>query len=228
MQLFNRIFIFIVLVYFNNSIAFSQKYLLAEPTCLNDFKIQKTRSKELAQLLRLDQKERENFDKNITPSKINESIMNDLTRRKRVGEIMAEGCFKTASDYTAAALIYQHGDVPDHYYQAFIWANKAITLGDLKQKHLAAMALDRYLISIGKKQLFGTQFYAANAINGCFCLQPVEPSFPESLRMKYLGKKLADQYSYLSKLNEAKKNCQTPECPTKLFSTPRGTILGFW
>jgi hypothetical protein len=46
--------------------------------------------------------------------------------------------------------------------------------------------------------------------------------------MEYLGKKLAEQYSILSKLNVTKINCSTIECPKKLSSTPKGTILGFW
>lgn len=235
MMLFNRIYLLILtlLISFNSSIASasSQKQLSDQPmpSCSNDSKMQEARSKELAQLVALDQKEREHFNTHMTLNEINNQIKNDLIRRTRVGEIMAEGCFKTASDYAAASLIYQHGDVPDHYYQAFIWANRAISLGDIKQKGLAAMTIDRYLISIGKKQIFGSQFYAKNVRgNGCFCLQPIERSFPDSLRIEYLGKKLADQYDYLSKLNNKEMNCSAVECPTKLSSTPKGTIPGFW
>ena len=72
-------------------------------------------------------------------------------------EILGEGCFKSAEDYAAASLIYQHGDSPDHFFQAFIWALRAVQLGDFQQKSLVAMTVDRYLISSGKKQLFGTQ-----------------------------------------------------------------------
>ena len=49
---------------------------------------------------------------------------------------------RTAQDYSAAALIYQHGVVPDHYQQAFIWSNRAIEEGDVKEKQLAALAID--------------------------------------------------------------------------------------
>lgn len=229
-MVFNQLFFLIIALFaFNNAVSSSQNPISDHliHTCITDSQIQEARSKELAQLLALDQKERENFNNHTSQNEINKSMINDLKRRKRVGEIMAEGCLKTAADYTSASLIYQHGDVPAHYYQAFIWANQAIALGDIKQKILVAMTIDRYLISTGKKQLFGTQYYAANAADGCFCLQPVEPSFPASLRMEYLGKKLADQYNFLLKLNK-KMNCSVGECSTKLSSTPRGTIIGFW
>lgn len=221
-MLFN---ILTLLFFFNSSIASSEQLI---PTCITDPKIQEARSRELTELLSLDQKEREHFNNHMTPNEINKSVMNDLARRKRVGEIMAEGCFKTAADYTAASLIYQHGDVPAHYYLAFIWANQAIALGDEKQKKLAAMTIDRYLISIGKKQIFGTQYYTANATEGCFCLQPVEGSFPESRRIEYIGKKLTDQYDVLLELNNKKINCSAAECPIQLSATPKGTIAGFW
>jgi hypothetical protein len=233
MMICHRIFLLILtlLISFNSSIAFSQNHLSNQllPSCSIDSKMQEARSKELSQLVAQDQKEREHFNTHMTINEINNETKNDLIRRVRVGEIMAEGCLKTASDYAAASLIYQHGDVPDHYYQAFIWANRAIELGDIKQKELAAMTIDRYLISIGKKQIFGSQFYGKNVTHGgCFCLQPVERSFPDSLRMEYLGKKLADQYGYLLILNNKKMHCSAVECPTKLSSTPKGTILGFW
>jgi hypothetical protein len=48
------------------------------------------------------------------------------------------------------------------------------------------------------------------------------------VRVEYLGKKLADQYNYLLKLNNKKTHCSTVECPMKLSATPPGSIIGFW
>ena len=107
-----------------------------------------------------DQKERENFAK-ITELQRSIFLENDLARRKRVGEIFGEGCLKTPRDYLNAALIYQHGEVSDHYYQAFIWANRALSLGDDKASQFVALTIDRYLVSIGHKQLFGSQAYSS-------------------------------------------------------------------
>src|SRR5437016_5319783 len=81
--------------------------------CISDSNLQKARSKELAELVFADQKARENvfFDK-MTKDEMKNFAIKDLERRKRVGEIMGEGCINTAKDYAAASLIYQHGDVP--------------------------------------------------------------------------------------------------------------------
>jgi len=51
----------------------------------------------------------------LPPEKLKQVSVRDLKRRKRVGQIFAEGYMRTAQDYSAAALIYQHGVVPDHY-----------------------------------------------------------------------------------------------------------------
>ena len=197
------------------------------PSCIPGSKLQKMRSKELLDLVTADQKEREHFEK-MTRDEMIRLNEKDKIRRKRVAEIMSECGFTTAEDYAAASLIFQHGDVSDHYYLAFIWANKAVALGDPKQKSLVALTIDRYLVSIGKKQLFGSQFQASDANGWCFCLEPVEPTFPDSTRMAYLKKSFNDQIQFLKILNKGKKNCKNKVCPTKLSSTTKGSIVGFW
>lgn len=155
----------------------------------------------------------------------------DLARRKRVGEIFGEGCLRTGKDYLAAALIYQHGDIPDHYYQAYVWATGAQRLGEKGAKKMVASAVDRYLINIGKKPLFGTQYYRDLGSNGgkCFCLSQVETSFPDSLRKEYLGKSLYREYDRIQlERFSSGKDCLLKKCSEKLKSTPQGTIPGLW
>jgi hypothetical protein len=197
--------------------------------CSSNPKIMKMRSKELQDLVYEDQKVRSDYF-HMTKNNIMKMMKNDLERRKRVGEIFGEGCFNTAKDYMAAALIYQHGTTPDHFFQTFIWANKAAQLGDKNGKQLAALGIDRYLMSIGKKQLFGSQFTAANILgspNYCFCMVPIESSFPEKFREEYFGRSLKKNYAMLAEVNKG-KNCSNKECSTVLEQTPRGTIPGFW
>ena len=196
-------------------------------SCSTDLSMQTARSLELKTLVDADQKAREGWE-NMSEDEAVKLFQEDKTRRKRVGEIFGEGCFKTAQDYASAALIYQHGDVPDHYYQAFIWANQAVRLGDVTQKHLAALAIDRYLVSIGKKQLFGSQAsYGLAVPNKCYCIEPVENTFPDAIRLDYLGKTLSEQYSWIELLNQ-KQHCQTTECQKTLEPSPVGTVPGFW
>jgi hypothetical protein len=220
-------------------IVFSFSLLIATASIANESKftgicfsnpgIMKKRSNELQDLVNADQKVRGDYF-HMTKKIIMKMMKSDLERRKRVGEIFAEGCFSTAKDYMAAALIYQHGTTPDHYFQTFIWANKAAHLGDKNGKQLAALAIDRYLMSIGKRQLFGSQFTASNIIkdpNYCFCMAPIESSFPEKFREEYSGRSLKRNYAMLAEVNKG-KNCSNTECSTVLEQTPRGTIPGFW
>ena len=196
-------------------------------SCSTDLTMQTSRSLELKNLVEADQKAREDWEV-MSDDKAVKLFQEDMKRRKRVGEIFGEGCFKMVQDYASAALIYQHGYVPDHYYQAFIWANEAVRLGDVTQKHLVALAIDRYLISIGKKQLFGSQAsYNAVPPNKCYCIEPVEKTFPDSIRLDYLGKTLSEEYSWIESLNQ-KKHCQTNECQNTLEPSPVGTVPGLW
>jgi len=152
----------------------------------------------------------------------------DLLRRKRVEEISKEGCLRSAKDYLAAALIYQHGDKPKHYYQAYSWAKQANEIAGTIKNDLMALAIDRYLVRVGKKQLFGSQYYKQNIKDPCFCMQQVETSFPDNLRKKYLGKSLDDRTAEMFALLNNGKECPVLECSKKLEPTPKGTVPGLW
>jgi hypothetical protein len=221
-----KLFILVALSFFNSTISYAEGTTESALTCLESPETELARSKELASIAQSDQDERENWE-NLTNDEMLKITKNDLVRRKRVAEIFAEGCFKTANDYASASLVFQHGDTQDHYFQAFLWALRAVGLGDESQKHLVALTIDRYLVSIGKKQLFGSQAYQSNAQGECFCLQPVESSFPESMRQDYLGFSLQDQFDRLAFINEG-KNCPNTECTTPLTPSPQGSVIGFW
>jgi hypothetical protein len=183
------------------------------------------RSLELQKLIKADQDDRVNWQ-NLTPEELEKISYRDLNRRKKVGVIFAEGCFTNAEDYAAAALIYQHGLVPDHYYQAFTWANKAVELGKLDQENLVAQTLDRYLVTSGKKQLFATQAFASEETHWCYCLKQVESSFPDSKRIEFTNKSLDDRFKWLASIN--KSGCSNAMCPFELKDVPEGSIVGFW
>ena len=220
--------LFLVCVIVAGSV-FSQSLssLHLKATCLTDPKLQAVRSMELKIQVNADQKAREHWEK-LSQKQLATMNTDDLKRRVRVAEIFAEGCFKLSADYAAAAVIYQHGDVADHYYQAFIWASRAVSLGDESQKHLVALAIDRYLVSIGKKQLFGSQLSASSADDWCYCMQPVEASFPDAMRQQYLGMSLKDEYARMALLNKGKNNCRFIDCPEDLGSSLKGSVPGFW
>lgn len=151
----------------------------------------------------------------------------DRTRRGRIGEIFGEGCINSAADYAASALVYQHGDRPDHFFQTFLWSKRAVELGDPSQKKMMAWGIDRYLLHINHKQLFGSQLYKLD-IDPCWCVEPVETSFPDSLRKTYEAHTLSEIFSGVDKMNEGSSCPHTNVCKHDFQDSPAGTVPGFW
>lgn len=194
--------------------------------CPNDPQKQALRSQELQGIVNADQAGRQLPPEKIDWSKVAPA---DEVRAKRVAEIFAEGCFKSAKDYAAAALVFQHGVVPDHYYQAYLWSKRALELGDEHQKSMIANTIDRYLINLGYKQIFGAQSFWNRAPNSCHCLQPTETKFSEKLRVKFSGLSLKDRIMSLHDGNKNNPACQAViYCDKDLKSPPHGMFPGIW
>lgn len=190
-------------------------------SCVEDQTKYLQRSAEIQKIVDLDQKDRSNHS--VTP----DVQKRDNDRRKRIGAIFGEGCFKSAKDYANAALVFQHGDRPDHFFQTFIWAKRAVELGDSSQKRLMALAIDRYLVNTGHKQLFASQAYKEGA-SPCWCLQEVESTFPKKLRIEYMGSSLQDQEDWVDSLNKGKECKKKNYCRQNFLDSPSGSIPGFW
>jgi hypothetical protein len=65
---------------------------------------------------------------------------------------------RTGENLYYAAFIFQHGQDPSDYLFAHVLATEAIARGYDKATWISAATLDRYLQSIGQKQVFGTQY----------------------------------------------------------------------
>jgi hypothetical protein len=194
-------------------------------TCDQDSIRQQSRSRELQEIVKADQEDRSGPFDSIDWFKI---LPRDEARRKRVGEIFGEGCFKTAADYSAAALVYQHGNIPDHFFQTFLWAKKAVELGDPSQMWLMAAGIDRYLVNIGSKQLFATQASIPSE-EKCWCLDPVENSFPEARRVEYAKRGMTAALQWVNELNKDKPGCEKASiCNLTRKNSPVGSVPGFW
>jgi hypothetical protein len=117
----------------------------------------------------------------------------DRKRRQRVGALLAAGKVQTVEDFFAAALVYQHGETPEDYLTAHELAMIAGVMG--RGGGLAALAEDRFLLHIGRKQRFGSQF-GADA-DGKPLMRPVERDAPtavtEALRADFLVPSLAER-----------------------------------
>jgi hypothetical protein len=151
----------------------------------------------------------------------------DLQRCSRVSELFAAGCLTTASDYFTAALIFQHGTVPEHYLQTILFASRAVALGDASARSLMALGADRYLVNTKHKQLFGSQSYRTEA-SPCWCMPQVEPTFPDEQRVAYVGKTLEQQRERVRSTNAGLGACAKVECDEDLQPSPQGSVPGVW
>jgi hypothetical protein len=117
-------------------------------------------NKELLTLFEADQTDR-NRDWSTLPADSSRAIYErDRRRIERVKEIISDGQLVMPDDYFHAALILQHGKDSTEYKLAQQLAGKAVQL-DPEQDGaawLSAAAEDRYLWSISKPQVWGTQF----------------------------------------------------------------------
>lgn len=108
----------------------------------------------LARMFADDQASRSGMTTRIDPAVVTE----DAARRHQVRRMLDAGEVRTATDYWHAAFIFQHGDRPDDYLLAHALATTAIVGGRSDAAWIAAATLDRYLQSIGRDQIYGTQF----------------------------------------------------------------------
>jgi len=188
--------------------------------CDKDAAKQTARSRELQEIYAADQADR----KPPSPPDFQER---DRKRRARVGEIFGEGCLTSPADYLAAAIVFQHGDRPDHFFQTFIFSMRGAQAGDTKQKRNMALGIDRYLVNTNHRQLFASQAFKQNS-EPCFCMEPIETTFPDSLRREYMGVGIKDQLAWVDSLNKG-TTCGAPkECDHKLAPSPKGTVPGLW
>lgn len=96
----------------------------------------------------------EGFQQNI----IIEMVEGDTKRYARAKELVGSGALRTGNDFHNAAFIFQHGSTPADYLLAHTLAVASAARGHDKASWIAAATLDRYLQSIGQKQIYGTQF----------------------------------------------------------------------
>ena|SRR5687767_1960377 len=107
----------------------------------------------------------------------------DKARLARVKELYTQNRLQTGADYYHAAMILQHGEVPEDYLLAHEFCVVAISKGknDGYTKWLAAASEDRFLMNIGRPQRFATQ-YRSDGPNLPIKLYTVDPGVTDELR----------------------------------------------
>jgi hypothetical protein len=112
---------------------------------------------EMQKIYEADQKPRQNPEA-LTSTQWEVIGRGDAERRNQTAKLLADGQLHTGEDYKQAALVFQHGSMPDDYLLAHTLSMIAVAKGDPSALWIATATLDRYLQSTGKPQIYGTQF----------------------------------------------------------------------
>ena len=93
-------------------------------------------------------------------AKIDWPVVNarDDERRARTKTLLDLGKLRTAGDFYDAAFGFQHGHKAEDFLLAHTFALVAAARGRADATWIAAATLDRYLMNVGQKQIYGTQF----------------------------------------------------------------------
>lgn len=128
--------------------------------------------------------------------------LRDAARRQRVRQLMAAGTAQTADDYYHAAVVLQHGSDPDDYLKAHEWTQAALarTPSHVQARYLFAASWDRYQLSQGKPQWYGTS--VERQPNGDGALSPIDTTqVTDARRKSYTGWTLAERRRFVDEMN---------------------------
>jgi hypothetical protein len=108
-------------------------------------------SDEIKYLFDTDQSDRLNGRLMLNPKR-------DAIRLQRVKTLYRGGLITAPVDEYRAAMIYQHATCSDDYQTAFELAKAAADHGVAEAQWLRRATYDRWQMSLGKQQTYGTQF----------------------------------------------------------------------
>lgn len=107
----------------------------------------------------------------------------DYQRRIEVLRMLKEGSIKEPIDFINAALILQHGRSPEEYRLAHALATIAAAIEPDRgmAKQLKRLSWDRFLLSLGRQQWFGSQS-KRDPVSGEWFYPPNDPSVTDEQR----------------------------------------------
>lgn len=136
-----------------------------------------------------------------SPLDIVRFVGGDWLRVNKVRRIVAADLLSSAEDYANAARILQHGTTSEDYLTAQTLSLQAFELGAETMLRHSALAEDRYLVSIGKPQKYGTQF-ACTPPDG-WQLSSVDVTVTDAQRAEVDVEPLAEMEAKIAELNES-------------------------
>lgn len=110
----------------------------------------------LEELYLADQKDREKVYSSA--SEVDALKERDRERRRTLVEMIGQGEVNTSNDLYRAAVLFLHGVEPKEFLTSHRLATIASINGHKQSRWLCAASLDRFLMSIGMPQVYGTQF----------------------------------------------------------------------
>jgi hypothetical protein len=150
---------------------------------------------ELERIYQEDQAERTKGIKKPGP----DAAERDRERLKRVAALLDAGAARTADDFFHAAQVYNHGDTSEEYLRGHELAMLAAAKGNTQALFLSAASLDRFLRSIGRPQVFGTQY---NRRGNMATMEPYDRSMSDALRTAFGVPSLKEQEARLKEMNK--------------------------
>ena len=109
-------------------------------------------------------------------------FMEDQQWRIETMKYLEQGQIIAAESLCYAAIIFQHGDCPEHYMFANQLAKYSMERGYKAAVWIYAASLDRYLINTGQPQKFGTQYHL---VDDQWELMEVDPETTDEERQRY-------------------------------------------
>jgi hypothetical protein len=173
----------------------AQRFYRRDETAVSNLEMQK--------IFEADQKPRQN-PAELTPEKWTVLNREDAERRTQTAKLLADGQLHSAEDFNRAAFIFQHGSTPDDYLLAHTLAMIAAAKGDEGSLWIGTATLDRYLQSVGKPQIYGTQFKGTtDATQEPFNRKLISDSLRHELGVPSLAAQLEQQKYWMEQYKAA-------------------------
>ncbi len=139
----------------------------------------------LDDLYAADQKDREMVY--TTTAEVDTLKQRDADRRKELVEMIGQGGVNTSNDMYHAAVLFLHGAEPKEFLSAHRLSTMAAINGHRPSRWLAAASLDRFLMSIGLPQTYGTQFEHSEEDNRYQLRLPIDDTTVLHFEKRFFG-----------------------------------------
>ena len=116
-----------------------------------------------------------------------------------MSQYLSEGSLRSGQDFYYAAFTFHHGSCSDHFDLAHRLAQLSMDLGH-EARRMYAATLDRWLLSTGRRQRFGTQYDAKGDCQ--YVLSPVDRSTTDEERREHDVPALADARAHADVLTQ--------------------------